>query len=79
MWMLKEEAKEYGMTHEGKLYGVSVWLRFNERDRNRFDAAPKFVPFMLWIRFCEFMYDTAEYFIPEGYELYTPMTVGEQI
>lgn len=79
MWVTKENAKALGMTHEGTLYGVDVWLWFNPEDDNRFDAAAKFIPAVLWIKFCNFMYDSAEWFIPEGYELHTPITVGGEI
>lgn len=77
MWVTKAAAKNAGMTHEGTLYGIPVYL--NILNKNDFNAVPKFWPSILWVLLCDVMYDFAAWFVPLDGEIVTPMTVGKEI
>lgn len=77
MWVSKAAAKKAGMTHEGTLYGVAVYLRL--LNKNDFDAVPKLWPSIAWLILCDLAYDFAAWFVPLDAELVTPMTVGKEL
>lgn len=77
MWINKETAKELGMTHEGTLYGVDVWMQLG--NTQEFHAVAKFIPLAIWLWICEVFYDAAVYFMREDQYLETPMTIGVEL
>ncbi len=77
MWVSKEVAKHCGMTHEGTLYGVKVFLKLG-RDIE-FDAVAKFLPATMWIAMCDLLYELTSYCMPADATLVTPMTIGAEL
>jgi hypothetical protein len=77
MWVSKEEAKEAGMTHEGVLYGVKVYMRLGTEAE--IVAIAEFLPCTLWLMLCDTIYDTVAMLMPEYHELDTPMTIGAEL
>lgn len=73
----KQEAIDMGFTHEGRLYGVPVYL--TEPTENHFFSCAKVEVLIFWIIFCDFLYDLAEQIIPEGKYLETPVKFGNKL
>ena len=77
MIVSKEDAKAEGMTHEGTLYGIDVYMRLN--GNNEFDALPKVYWLHTWLWLCDAAYFVASWFLLPGCYIDTPMTIGDPI
>lgn len=73
-----EDAKRWGMTHEGSLFGVSAWLSL---DGDTVTAAPKFLPLRHWMNFASWAFDVAADLLcnRKTGPLVAPISVGRSI
>lgn len=71
-----EDAKASGLTHEGSLFGVPAWMRF---DDNVAAAVPKFQPFIAWTWLAEWAFEIASWFLPAHTMLSSPIHLGRSI
>lgn len=76
-YITEAEAREAGMTHEGRLFGVPAWLAENGTDE--VVGAPKVPLLQLWCIFCDFLLEVGSYMISEENELVTPITLGRKL
>lgn len=77
LFISKDEALGVGMTHEGTIFGVPVWMA-NE-GTEVVAACAKFVPFELWLGFCSWLFDALLVFVPSNQELETPIKTKGRI
>lgn len=77
LYLTEASAVEYGMTHEGRLFGVPAWLTIT--GENEVLGAPKVPILQLWCILIDRLMDAACWLIPEDVEVATPVFVGRSI
>jgi len=75
LFLTKADALEFGLTHEGTLYGVPAFLG-DVTNPDSFMAVPKIPALVLWIMFCNKMFQFFSNFVSEDTIIKTPMVVG---
>jgi hypothetical protein len=78
LWLTKDEAKEAGMTHEGTLYGIPVYLGDTDNPE-AFLAVPKIPLLVLWTLFCNSAFEFFAMFCPDSVEIRVPVTFGDKL
>ena len=78
LYLTKADAVELGMTHEGTLFGLPVYL--GEVDNpEQFLAIPKIPVLVLWTVLCSKLFDFFAMFCHPDTEIVTPVVVGDQL
>lgn len=77
LYLTKSRAKEYGFTHEGRIYGVPAYLV--SLDPERVGACPKIVVLQLYSLFMDYMFAALANFCSEDTEIMTPIVFGSKL
>lgn len=76
LYVPEAAAKERGMTHEGTVFWVPVWLAI---DGDNLLATPKVPALELWCWLCDAATTAATYFMTEDQFLALPLTIGRPL
>lgn len=74
MYVNREEALGLGLTHEGTMFGLPVWM--GQIHTSAPMICPKFQPGRFWLALCDFVCDCLTYVVPSDYELDTMTVIG---
>lgn len=77
-YLTKQDALAAGLTHEGTLYGLPVYLGDIDNPE-AFLAVPKIPPLVVWTLFCSYMFEFFALFVSEDVEIRTPMVLGDEL
>lgn len=78
IYLPRAAAVAYGMTHEGRLYGVPAWLAVGTQPNELF-GAPKVPMLQLWCLLADAVLEATTYFMPADRAIETPVTILKPI
>jgi len=74
MFVNREEALELGLTHEGTMFGLPVWMGEIHTDSPM--VCPKFQPGRYWLSLCDSACEALTYVIPDTCGFDTMTVIG---
>jgi hypothetical protein len=78
LYLTRADALAFGLTHEGTLFGLPVYLG-DVTNPDEFLAVPKIPVLVLWTLFCSKAFELMSYFISEDTVVKTPMVLGDPL
>lgn len=77
LYVTEAAARDAGMTHEGRMFGVPAWLAVT--GENEVVGCPKVTALQLWCMAVDALMEAATYFIPADVCVETPIYIGRRI
>ena len=78
LFLTKADALEHGLTHEGTLFGIPVFLG-DVTNPESFLAVPKIPILVFWTLLCTKMFEFFASFVSEDIVIKTPIVVGDPL
>jgi hypothetical protein len=78
LFITRADALAYGLTHEGTLFGLPVFLGDVDNPTG-FLAVPKIPILVVWTLLCTKMFEFFAHFVDEDTVIKTPMVLGDKL